>query len=41
MGEMRNVYKVLVRTSEVRRQLVRTRGRWKDNIRKDLVEYGV
>jgi hypothetical protein len=33
---MRSVYKVLVRNPERRRQLGRSRRRWKDNIKTDL-----
>jgi hypothetical protein len=33
MGEKRNAYRLLVRTSEGRRQLGRPRHRWVDNIR--------
>jgi len=35
MGEMRNAYKVLVWKPEGKRQLVRPRHRWEDNIRMD------
>jgi len=38
MGQMRNVYKILVRKSEVKRPLGRPRCRWEDNIRMDLRE---
>jgi hypothetical protein len=37
MGEKRNVYRLLVG----KRQLIRTRCRWKDNIKMDLLEIGV
>jgi hypothetical protein len=38
MGEMRNVYRILVRKSEERRQLKRSTCTWEDNIRTDLRE---
>jgi hypothetical protein len=38
MGEMRNVYKVLVRKPEGKRPLGRSRRRWEDNIKMDLKE---
>jgi hypothetical protein len=38
MGEMRNVYKILVRKPEGKRPLRRPRHGWKDNIRIDLRE---
>ena len=38
MGERRDPYRVLVGKSEWRRQLVRRRGRWEDNIKMDLKE---
>jgi len=38
MGESRGVYRVLVRKSEGKRQLGRTRRRWEDNTRMDLQE---
>jgi hypothetical protein len=38
MGEMRNVYKILVEKSEGKRPLGRPRRRWEDNIRMDLRE---
>jgi len=40
MGEERGVYRVLVGKPEGRRQLVRPRRRWVDNIRMDLQEVG-
>jgi hypothetical protein len=40
IGEKRNTYRLLVGTPEGRRQLGRTRRRWVDNIRMDLVEVG-
>jgi hypothetical protein len=40
MGEMRNVYKILVGKPEGKRSLVSTRCRWEDNIRADLGEIG-
>jgi hypothetical protein len=40
MGEMRGVYKVLVRKPTGKVPLGRPRRRWKDNIRKDLQEMG-
>jgi hypothetical protein len=36
MGEMRNVYKILVRKPEGKRPLGRLRRRWEDNIKVDL-----
>jgi hypothetical protein len=41
MGEKRNVYGLLVRKPEGRRPLGRPRGRWRDNIKKDLLEIGL
>jgi hypothetical protein len=38
MGEMGNAYKILIREPEGKRPLGRPRGRWEDNIRKDLRE---
>jgi hypothetical protein len=38
MGEVRGVYRVLVRKPEGRRPLGRPRHRWEDNIRMDLQE---
>jgi hypothetical protein len=38
IGEKRNVYRLLVRTSEGKRPPGRPRGRWVDNIKMDLVE---
>jgi hypothetical protein len=40
MGEMKYVYKILVRKPEVNRPLGRLRRRWKDNIRMHLRETG-
>jgi hypothetical protein len=40
MGEMRNVYKILVRKREGTRPLGRPRHRWEDDIRMDLREIG-
>jgi hypothetical protein len=40
MGDMRNVYKLLVRKPEGKRPLGRNRRRWEDNIRMDLREIG-
>jgi hypothetical protein len=40
MGEGRNVYRVLVRKREGKRQLGRPRRRWEDNIRIYLREIG-
>jgi hypothetical protein len=40
MGEKRNAYRLLVGKPEGRRPLGRTRCRWLDNIRMDLVEVG-
>jgi hypothetical protein len=40
LGEMRNVYKILVRKLEGKRPLRRPRHRWEDNIRMDLMEIG-
>ena len=39
-GEMRGVYKVLLRRHEGKRPVGRTRRRWVDNIRMDLQEVG-
>jgi hypothetical protein len=33
MGELRNVYKILIGKPEGKRQLARLRRRWKDNIK--------
>jgi hypothetical protein len=41
MGEMRNVYKILVGKPEGKRPLGRTNRRWEDNIRIDLREIGL
>jgi hypothetical protein len=40
MGEKRNTYRLLVGKPEWRRPLGRSRRRWLDNIRMDLVEFG-
>ena len=40
MGERTGVYRVLVRTSEGKRPMGRTRRRWEDNIKMDLQEVG-
>jgi hypothetical protein len=40
MGEERKVYKVLLGKPEGKRQLVRPRHRWKNEIRMDLRETG-
>jgi hypothetical protein len=40
MGERMNAYKLLVGKPEGRRPLGRSRRRWLDNIRMDLVEVG-
>jgi len=40
MGEVRGVYRVLVRKPEGKRPLGRPRRRWVDNIRMDLQEVG-
>jgi hypothetical protein len=40
MGEMRGVYKVLVRKPEGKRPLGRPRRTWEDNIKMDLQEVG-
>ena len=39
-GEKRGVYRVLVRKSEGKRPLGRSRRRWEDNIKMDLQEVG-
>jgi hypothetical protein len=41
MGEKRNVYRLLVRKPEGKRPLRRSRRRWMDNIKMDLLEIGV
>jgi hypothetical protein len=41
MREMRNTYKMLFRKPEVKRLHVRPMCRWKDNIKRDLMEIGV
>jgi hypothetical protein len=41
MGEKRNVYRLLVRKPDGKRPLGRTRYRWKDNIKMDLLEIGL
>jgi len=38
IGEMRNVYKILVRKPEKKRPLRRPKHRWEDNIRLNLKE---
>jgi hypothetical protein len=38
MEEMRNAYKILVRKPKGKRPCGRTRHRWEDNIRLDLIE---
>jgi hypothetical protein len=40
MGERRGAYRALVGIPEGRRQLVRPRRRWEDNIKMDLREVG-
>jgi hypothetical protein len=40
MGEMRNVFKILVRKPEGKRPLRRTRCKWEDNIIGDFREIG-
>jgi hypothetical protein len=40
LGDKRIVYRVLVERSEVKRQLGRSRRRWKDNIEIDFQEVG-
>jgi hypothetical protein len=40
IGERRGSYKVLVKKSEVKRPLGRTRRRWENNIKMDLHEVG-
>jgi hypothetical protein len=40
IGEKRNAYRLLVGKPEGRRPLGRSRHRWLDNIRMDLVEVG-
>jgi hypothetical protein len=41
MKEMRNVYKILFGTLEVKRSLGGPRSVWEDNIKLDLEEMGV
>jgi hypothetical protein len=41
MGEKRNVYRLLVGKAEGKRPLGRSRRRWIDNIKMDLLETGV
>jgi hypothetical protein len=41
MGERRVVYGVLVGRTEARRPLGRSRRRWEDNIKMDLMEMGI
>jgi hypothetical protein len=40
MGEMRNVYRLLIGKPEGKRPLGRSRRRWIDNIKMDLLEIG-
>ena len=40
MGEMRDIYRVLVGKAERKGQLRRPRNRWKDDIKMDLQEVG-
>jgi hypothetical protein len=40
MGQMRNTYKILVRRREGKKQLERSKSRWKDNIKMNLLETG-
>jgi hypothetical protein len=40
MGDRAGAYRVLVRSPEGKRLLVRCRRRWKDNIKKDLWQVG-
>jgi hypothetical protein len=40
MGEKRNVYRLLVGKPEGKRPLGRTRRRWVDNVKMDLLEIG-
>jgi hypothetical protein len=40
MGEARNVYITSAGKQERKRPLVRSRRRWKDNIKADLIEIG-
>jgi hypothetical protein len=41
MGQVRGLYRVLLRSSEGKRPLGRPRGRWGDNIKMDLREIGI
>jgi hypothetical protein len=41
MGLKKNVYRLLVGKPEGKRQLGRSRRRWMDNIKKDLLEIGL
>jgi hypothetical protein len=41
IGEKRNVYRLLVGKPEGKRPLERTRRRWIDNIKMDLLEIGL
>jgi hypothetical protein len=41
MGEKRNVYRLLVGKPEGNRPLGRSRGRWIENIKMDLLEIGL
>ena len=40
MDQSRNAYRVLVGKPEGKRHLVRSRVRWEDNIKMDLIEMG-
>jgi hypothetical protein len=40
MGEKRNVYRLLVGKPEGKRPLGRSRHRWVDNVKMDLLEVG-
>jgi hypothetical protein len=40
MGEMRNLFSILVGEPEGKRQLAKRRRRWENNIRMDLREVG-
>jgi hypothetical protein len=41
MGERRGVYRVLVGKSEGKKPFGRTKHRWEDNIKMDLLEVGM
>jgi hypothetical protein len=41
MGEKRNVYRLLVRKPEGKRSQERSRCRWIDNLKMDLLEIGL